>query len=288
MPGNIVMPNNDKKNNDKNEFEIKGLNITGRLRTRSIGELYKLKEAGKITIPTFQRKQGVWKQKQEQKLIADIIEKNPLPQVTANNAGNGNPNLNIINGQQTLFDIFNFIDNKLEIKKSYNSILGGNKFKNLSKTMQKQFKEYPISLLEFDTDNKNILREYYISLNTLGTPLNASEVRTARFEESEFNIAVIKYAKKLTKFFTDNNIMKGNMINRSLDKELTAELMVLSIYGPQSSGKRLDSYYKKNSKDFKEGPTAFNKVESAIDDIELIFQDGINLSESPFNSFPLD
>lgn len=266
------------------EYELKGLNIPGRIRTRTIDELYQLHKEGRITLPSFQRKFGVWKQKAQQKIITDIIERNPLPQVIANNTGNGKPTLDIIDGQQRLFYVFDFIDNKFEIKKSYDSIIGGKKFIDLTKTMQKQFRQYEIVMMEFDTDNKSILREYYISLDTLGTSLNASEVRTARYEDSEFNYAVIKYTKNLIKFYTENNVMKGNMIMRSLDKELTAEFLVLAIYGPQSSGKTLDSYYRKNSKDFREGPTAFKKVKAAVDDIQTVFRKDI-LSKNPFNSF---
>lgn len=251
---------------------VNGLQVPEAYSIYQIRDILQLDKLGKVKPASFERKIGAWKDLQKKELISSVLHRFSIPNLTAINSGDNS--LEWVDGLQRWEDISDFLTNQMKITFPKDKLIHGKYFKYLPKQIQEQILNCPLVIKEFLLDEndqkyeerRNFIREYYIKQNskTYNTTLNNAEIRTARYENSEFRKAVVSENRKMTKFYKTHNIMKGNMKERSYDEELTAELMVLVTEKAQSSGKKLDTYYEIFSKQYPKKKEAVAKLDHII------------------------
>lgn len=182
----------------------------------------------KYKIPKYQRKLK-WSLEQKSKLIESLFLNIPLPSIFLFQDGKS---FNIIDGQQRLESINSYITNNLKltdlnILKELNNKL----YKELNSEMVFFLKSKKINIIKIsingnnkscDFDMENLIFE---RLNTGGISLTPTEIRNARYCDSDFHKVINKIEEK---------ILYSNKIDKKTGKEtnsITLEGKTLKLNG---------------------------------------------------------
>jgi hypothetical protein len=242
-----------------------------------------------MSTPPFQRNPDVWKDKQRQILINDIFGGKNLPPLFVQVYRKyRTEHFHLLEGQQRIETITNFMDNKIALDKKYflpKSIFTTDDDKKTWKTLesdwQEQFKRYPLLFQELITTDDDYVRDRYVKLNTGGSNLNTPERRHADYIDYEFNTVTEAFSKQNNSFWIENGIFSKALINRMKDFELTAEFFVLVLHGPQGSGVALEKFYRQYQV-FEDQNKIAKKISAVFRLIKKIFPN--TLKETDFAS----
>lgn len=142
-----------------------------------IDSLYLKNKRGDLILdPIFQRR-PVWDLGRCSRLVESVILEVPLPVFYLAESHNGTEE--VIDGQQRLRALFNFLDNAYALTglKALPD-LNGKQFKDLTKAHQKMITNYSIRTVTFKKESDENLRfEIFERLNTGAMPLNDQELR---------------------------------------------------------------------------------------------------------------
>ena len=143
-----------------------------------IREAYELYRTGTLFIPLYQR-DFVWGKKQQRSFIESILEGQPCGAVLlARTASGGEESLELVDGQQRLRTIFQFIDDDFRLADD-----SGAQVQNgdpLSPEDRVRFLEYPLAitiLSEYDEDQIASIIE---NINMKASPLSSQELRRVK------------------------------------------------------------------------------------------------------------
>ncbi len=138
--------------------------------------------------PSFQR-EYVWQLKPElpSRLIESILLEIPIPPLYFGRLSGGK--LEVIDGQQRLTTLIEFITNKFSLQRlTRMPSLNGQKFRDLSIEYQEKIKDTPIRTVEINAGNNMDLRfEIFERLNRGSMALNEQELRNCVFR-GPFNV----------------------------------------------------------------------------------------------------
>lgn len=138
--------------------------------------------------PSFQR-EYVWQLKPElpSRLIESILLEIPIPPLYFGRLSGGK--LEVIDGQQRLTTLIEFITNKFPLQRlTRMPSLNGQKFRDLSIEYQEKIKDTPIRTVEINAGNNTDLRfEIFERLNRGSMALNEQELRNCVFRGG-FNV----------------------------------------------------------------------------------------------------
>ncbi|WP_165445246.1 GmrSD restriction endonuclease domain-containing protein [Bacilliculturomica massiliensis] len=156
-----------------------------------IREAYELYRCGTLFIPSYQR-DFVWGKKQQRNFIESILEGQPCGAVLlARKSSGGEESLELVDGQQRLRTIFQFIDGgfrfsddgaDLTEKRRKGNSLDSEKQNETSLSLEDRarFLEYPLAitfLSEYDQDQIASIIE---NINMKASPLSSQELRRAK------------------------------------------------------------------------------------------------------------
>jgi hypothetical protein len=175
-----------------------------------------------------------------------IIRGKPIPKIFLRQSTNPKTRKTVrevVDGQQRLRTIFNFLDDGFKISKNHNNEYGGKVFSQLPLKVQRDILEYEISVdLLLDAPDETVL-DVFARINSYSVTLSNQELRHAKYF-GEFRQAVYKLALEFLKFWTEYKILTDKQILRMAEAELTSDLLIAMSDGIQSK-KSIDSYYKK-------------------------------------------
>lgn len=237
--------------------------------------------------PRFQRRQ-VWQTKARSYLIDTILRQMPIPPIFIRlilDTKKRRTIRQVVDGQQRLRAIFDFIKGDLTVIQAHNPEYAGMTFGDLPEEAQQKFLSYKlaVNILEAVSDS-DVLR-IFARLNTYTVPLNAQELRNAEYF-GPFKQTVYDLAYQHLAFWRKNNVITDQRISRMDDAELVSELLVTMMDGFQSTkDKELRKYYNKYDDDFPKAEKLRQQFEKTIDTIGAIFD--TRLSQTPFRRAPL-
>lgn len=234
----------------------------------TIGDFNDWNSDSKLVIqPDFQRK-AVWNKTSKVMLIDTILKKYPMPKVFIQNTTEqkGRTIRKIIDGQQRITAILEFIDNKFCLEHPYNGPFDGLVFSELPEIVREQLMQYMIDCNEAYGYTDEQYREIYTRLNKYTVPLNSQELRKAEFP-GEF----YKLSERIAdlEILSDWKIFTVASRRRLLDVEFVSEILAALLEGPQDKKSTLDDFYKKyNNQDLSSLEVKFQNI---ISEIEIIF-----------------
>lgn len=182
--------------------------------------------------------------------------------------------IEVVDGQQRLRTIFDFLEGKLKISKSQNPEFGNLTFQELPKEPKQKLLAYqlPVSVLVGVNDMEVL--DVFSRLNQYSAILSSQELLEARFPGA-FKQTVSKLRLDHLEFWKRNEILSEKMIARKGDAELTAELIVAMIDGLQDGKKSVAKFYEKFNDSFPLAEETISKFRSTIDLIAFVFGDGL-------------
>jgi hypothetical protein len=154
----------------------------------------------------------------------------------------------VIDGQQRLTTIMNFINNKFPLSKTkhpkpeyFNDNLEGMYFKDLSVLEKQKILNYNTSV-DLVEGTKNEIIEMFLRLNLSNTTLNKQEILNSQYF-GDFRNLVIKISEDFLDDFVDDKILRPSSIKRMADYQLVATCLVAQLYGITDKDKRIDKTY---------------------------------------------
>jgi len=239
-----------------------------------IGFFNEQRQRGNVKLsPKYQRRL-VWPVSHKVYLIDTILRGLPIPKFFVQlivDPKTGKTIYNVVDGQQRLNAIFEFIDGKFSLSKKHHPFpeqleeeLEDASFQDLSKEYQEKFWSYLLTIEQLINATDYEIRDMFVRLNKNNVRLNAQELRNALYE-GDFKKLSYDLANEWTEdFFLKNKILSLASIRRMGDAEYASELLVSMIYGIQDKKKKLDKYYADNEemdeREIRKLKRNFNKI----------------------------
>lgn len=227
---------------------------------------------------TYQRK-TVWGVKDNIRLIETILLKLIIPEIFLwdfdTNPNNGTTITHIVDGQQRINAIFEFIAGKYKLQKKYltdNEIIekyGDKYFEDLDDDTKKSIWSYEMSIIYLDKDfSIEEVRKMFYRLNLTDYNLNEQEKRNSL--NSKFGVVSEELANE--EFWIQYKVFSPRDVRRMQDIEYCSSILVLAREGiiDQTKNERLDQIYKEFCEDYKDSESDVQKVHGAMELIKKL------------------
>jgi len=233
---------------------------------------------------SFQRKY-IWTVKNQILLIETILMGYPVPEVylwqKQTDSASGGTIHSIIDGQQRLGSIFDFVNNKFTLRKNYVDFKDAdyvNKtFEELTDDQRTQIWQYPLSVrfIKRVIGHEDIVN-MFLRLNSTSTTLNPQELRNA-----EYNGLFLRLANELSKLeiWETISLFTGNEYRRMRDIEFISSLLIFIRLGinEETSQKNINKIYDTFNDEYEDFESDKTLFESLVDMISQLadFDDSI-------------
>jgi hypothetical protein len=165
-------------------------------------------------------------------------------------AQKGLPSYTVIDGQQRLRAIFEFIDDRFRLSQSNKkSKFYNRRFSELSVSHQDQIRNYDLVIEELSGYSDNDIRDMFVRINRYVVQLSPQELRHAK-GVGKFHDFVEKLGRD--NFWKTYKIFSASNLRRMRSVEFSAELAILLSEGPQDKKSSIDLYYGRYQKKFQE------------------------------------
>lgn len=247
-----------------------------------ISDIRDWSEAGRLELqPDFQRRE-VWSAPARIMLMDTILRHIPMPKIfLANTIRDGKTYRVVIDGQQRISAILDFLRDQFSLKHPYIGEEKGKVFSELDQETQDRFLSYQIDFNEAQRPTEGEVREVYARVNKYTVPLNKQELRRADFPgdflKASEQLAVEDYFEEIGIFTPANR-------RRYADVEYVSELLAAMIDGIQDKKIKLDDFYI-NYAEWDEGEKSKIKKRflRILEEIKLIFSStDMGISETRF------
>jgi hypothetical protein len=220
-------------------------------------------------------------------LIDTIIRGLPVPPVYLQEGINAKTQAvirEVVDGQQRLRAVLDFVAGNLKIRKTHNPELAGKSFLELSSADKEKFLRYAFSVNLIEQASLGDILDIFARINSYTTTLNRQEKLNAKYF-GEFKTLVYKLSRQHVDFWKENAVVSEKQLVRMTEAELASELLVAMLAGLQDKKKSIESFYKKYDEEFPKGTELEKQFRSCIKLIEKIM--GPELARSSFHRRPL-
>jgi uncharacterized protein with ParB-like and HNH nuclease domain len=216
----------------------------------------------------FQRN-PVWLQPQKEYLIETILLDLPVPEVYMVNRINptGQSIYIVVDGQQRLRTIIEFITEELVIKERFEKYPNVKRFTDLSDQEKQRFWRYPIVVRDLEDSSDNDIRNLFQRINKYSVPLNEQELRNAKFKG--YFLQTIQQLSE-NDYWPISGIFSANDFRRMIDLEFISILLTTMIGGIYNRKDRIDEFYVMYENEFEDSnfyKDRFNRILETIDDL---------------------
>lgn len=270
-----------------NYLEV-GIMMTFNPREYSIRELYDSYQRGETVLsPKFQRR-AVWEYKAKSYLIDSILRGFPVPRIfiREKTALTFKTSREIIDGQQRLKTVFDFIQDGFKISKVHNDEFGGLTFNELPDLVRKDFLNYTISAIILMDLTDDEVFNIFARLNTYSVRLNSQELLNSQFF-GRYKQLIYRVAGEYRKFWVESRILTEKSIARMEDAKLISEIISVIVDGNivSSTFETSKKIYQKFDDDFPLENEIEANLKFVLDLICKIYGDSIG--ETAFAKIPL-
>jgi hypothetical protein len=226
--------------------------------------------------PRFQRR-SVWDPKARSYLIDTILRGLPVPILYIRQVIDPTAlktMREVVDGQQRLRAVLDFIEDKLTVLRSHNPDFGGRKFSDLTDDERRTFLDYPFSVdILGDASDADVL-EVFSRLNSYTLTLNAQEKLNAKYY-GQFKQTVYALGRQHLEFWRQNRILTDRAIVRMGEAEFTSELVVTMLDGLQHGKSKVESFYEQYDEEFPQAKRVSAALRATIDEIAATMGDAI-------------
>lgn len=257
-------------------------------RTYSINDFVEWYKRNQLELsPKFQRR-TVWSPQAKSYLIDTILCGKPIPKFFIRSTTDPETRVTVremVDGQQRMRSILEFIDDGFKVRKVHNKEYGGLLFSELPIDVQKDFLNYELSVdLLIELDDGDVL-DIFARLNAYSVKLNRQELLNAKYFGS-FKMLVYRLSYEYTKFWENSGIFSNNNIIRMQEAALTSDIVASMAENSIVDSKNLEKVYKKYDEEFSREEELEKHYKWVMDFIGALFVHR-NLKDSVFARQPL-
>ena len=218
------------------------------------------------TNPDFQRP-SVWKTNQKQLLVDTILREYDVPKLYWRKTGTRPDTYDVVDGQQRLRALWDFIDGKFKLPQNAD-VIDGEKvaecaYRDLPDGLRFRFDVYSLDIVVLEDTDEDEVREMFLRLQN-GTSLKAQEKRNAfPGKMRDFVLDLVQHS-----FFSS----VGFSNSRLAFDHVAAQLVCLEIQGGPANVKNddLNRMYK-NNHDFDSNSSTAKAVRRVLDFLFSVF-----------------
>jgi Protein of unknown function DUF262 len=260
----------------------------GKYSVAEIVEWYK----SKTLVPNkeYQRGSGLWPTSAKSYFIDTILKEFPFPKVYFHerlDARTKRVHREIVDGQQRVSTIAQFIDNGFELGSNAEG-LKGKRFADLTPEQQDSLYSYTVSVDVIRNADRSEILSMFRRMNAYTLPLNGPEKRHSEFF-GEFKDWVNTILDRYGRVLVDWRVLTSKQIIRMADAEFIADVALAIDEGIVStSPAKLNQLYKRNDVRFSEREKMNEEISSALEVILTDFselQDTYMTRSHVFHSF---
>jgi len=220
--------------------------------------------------PYFQRN-FVWSDAAKIMLIDTILRNIPMPKFFLKAEIRAIDTYRIvIDGQQRITSILEFIDGKYPLGMPYQGEFIGKFFFELPAGEQQNILSYKLDVNEIRNATDDMIRDVFSRVNKYTKILNDQELRRADFP-GDFLAMADRLAN--LDFFDIHSFFSGPARKRMQDSEFVSELLIVLLGGIQDKASSLNKYYADFMKwDLEERTRVRERFENILADVEQIFK----------------
>lgn len=257
-------------------------------REYSIRELYDSYKRGEtILSPKFQRR-PVWEYKAKSYLVDSIISGFPIPRIFIRESTNLDMSARreIIDGQQRLKTVFDFLNDGFKISKVHSDRFGGLCYSDLPEETKRDFLKYPISAVMLIDLDDNAVFDIFARLNTYSVKLNNQELLNSQFF-GVYKQLIYKLAQEYRTFWVEAGILSEKNISRMEDAKLVSELLSAIVNQKLESNnfEQSKKLYAKYDDLFDQATEIENRFKETLDLFCKVYDQ--NFSDTAFSKGPL-
>lgn len=235
--------------------------------------------------PKFQRR-SMWKTPARSYLIDTLMNGMPVPPIylrVTQNKERTRTVREVIDGQQRLRAVLDFVEDKYALTKSVMHDFGGKRFSQIPIELQDQIRSYSFICEVFQSISDEEVLSIFQRLNTYSISLNKQELRNGKFF-GLFKQTAYALAHEHLQFWRSNRVFTEDSIARMLEVETTSEIMIALIAGQQNKKNTIDQFYVEYDETFAERHTTTDHFRKVIDGINDSLEG--DLPETEFRRVP--
>jgi hypothetical protein len=229
--------------------------------TKDIGLLKQLHDQGQLALTTEFQRNSVWPSAAKAYLIDTILNDRPIPLLflqRVSSAQTGRPGYAVIDGQQRLRAIFDFIDDRFRLTQSNKKApYYKKKYSELVQRYQDAIHAYDLPVQELTGYTDDDIKDVFVRMNRYVVKLSPQELRHAK-GSGKFSEFVERIGK--WDFWKTHRIITAQQRKRMRSVEFAAELTILLIEGPQDKKSAIELYYGQYRDRFPDG----HRIESRL------------------------
>ena len=257
-------------------------------REYSIRELYDSYKRGEtILSPKFQRR-TVWEYKAKSYLIDSIIKGFPIPRIFIRESTNLDMSARreIIDGQQRLKTIFDFLNDGFKLSSVHSKEFGGKEYSDLPDDTKKDILKYPISAVVLIDVDDNSVFDIFARLNTYSVKLNPQELLNSQFF-GVYKQLIYSLAQEYRNFWIESKILSEKGISRMEDAKLVSELLAVICEKKITSNSfdQSKKLYKKYDDNFDDAGIIEQQFKKTLDLFSKVYPE--NFAQTAFSKTPL-
>jgi hypothetical protein len=241
--------------------------------TKDVALLQQLHQGGQLILrPEFQRN-SVWPKAAKAYLIDTILNEKPIPMLffqRSVSAQTGRSGYAVIDGQQRLRAIFEFLEDRFRLTESGNSAFHNKKFSQLPADVQTRLLNYDLVVEELSNYSDADIRDMFVRMNKYVVKLSSQELRNAR-EKGAFKNFVLEIGE--LSFWKTKKVFSELQLKRMRAVEFAAELTILLVEGPQDKKSTIDLYYAQYRNRFPYAASVRSRLERYLNWVARVFPD---------------
>ncbi len=218
-----------------------------------------------ILNPKFQRR-NIWTKNAKVYLIDTILRQLPIPKIymrTKIDLTTKTSYREIVDGQQRLRAIIEFANDRFSLTKRAKEF-NGMSYSTLDKENQEIFLSYSIAVDQLINASDTDVLEVFARLNSYTLPLNAAELRHAKYQ-GDFKWAIHEESRKWKVLWEEYQIVSVRERLRMLDDSLMAEMFGIILQGVTDGGQiKINKLYDKYDPEFKEYLQVVDSIEKLL------------------------
>jgi Protein of unknown function DUF262 len=240
---------------------------------KDVALLYQLHRENQLTLASEFQRDNVWPPVAKAYLIDTILANRPIPPLFFQrtvSAQTGRTVYSVIDGQQRLRAIFEFMENKFLLSESKNTPYHKKRFNDLTEDQKREILNYDLTIEELSGYTDPDIVDMFDRMNRYVVRLSRQELRHAK-EKGAFRDFVERLAK--LDFWTDERVFSDAQRRRMRVQEFVAELTILLVEGPQDKKKAIDLYYGEYRDSFPNASFVESRLKQYLQWIRTVFPD---------------